>query len=122
MHVGIFDTNQTAHLLQLLAINLDRIGHLERRLNDLGRIVVATKVDVTHLNRLLIHSGNEGLDGLATNLATLCQRAEANYYGMLCQILHFGSERDVIPRYILANIVLGNALLVEFDLHRAGRL
>ena len=59
------------------------------------------------------------MDVLTADNIALGQRAEAHGAAVACNLLNLGSERDVVPCYVLADVVGGNALLVELYLHGA---
>ena len=63
----------------------------------------------------------ELIDGVATNLVALSQRAPTYSTCISCYLLNIGSERNVVPCHISLDIVCRHTIAVEFHLNGACR-
>lgn len=118
--------------LELFVVNLEDVALAEVFFDHFLAVEVLADVDIEDLKAghsaggaadgagHLRHGGEEAADGVAANLRTLSERAEADSAGLASDSFDFGSPGDVVPSYTFADVVLGNTLLVELHLYGTG--
>ena len=105
--------------LDLLLVELEDGGTLQAGFDNLEAIEVLTKVDVVDALGVRIHRVEELEDGGTAYGAALSKRTEAYGTCALGNSLELVGPGDVVPCYVLADLVCGNAIATEGYLYGA---
>ena len=93
---------------------------MERSLQHFLAVEILPQIDVKYLQAILRHRLQEQADALPGNGVALGQGAEADRLAVCGEGRELFGIRDVVPGYVRLDLVLGNPLLVQGYLHRAG--
>ena len=109
---------------QFLIVDLEDVASLDALGDNLLGIEALTEIDIEDFEDsfFLRHVVEEAVDGVAGNLVTLSQRAEAGCGAVLSQFFQGWGVRNVVPGCSLLDVVARNAVGIERNLNGACRV